>query len=171
MIIWLTGLAASGKTTIGLEVVRLWKAEASNVVFMDGDEIRKVLQRDEGDNNYALEGRHQVASRYTDICAWLDFQDIHVVCCAIAFFDDVRKRNRQSFSKYFEAYIDVPMETLYGRDTKNLYAPALRGEIRNVVGVDLILPPPESPDMVIDNSMDGADISAIAADVLARAGA
>ena len=61
------------------------------------------------------------------------------------------------------------METLYRRDTKNLYAPALKGEIKNVVRVDLILPPPGSPDMVIDNSEDDGDISVIAADVLARA--
>ena len=70
---------------------------------------------------------------------------------------------------YFEVYIDVPMETLQRRDVKNLYDRALRGEIKNVVGVDLILPPPSSPDMVVDNSHDNADIVMIAAEVLNRA--
>ena len=169
MIIWLTGLSASGKTSIGTELVRLWKAETPNVVFMDGDEVRRVLEWKDGTDDYTRDVRHRIAWRYSDMCAWLDSQDINVVCSGICFFDDVRKRNRETFSSYFEAYIDVPMEILRKRDNKNLYARAFKGEIKNVVGVDLMLEPPTAPDMVIDNSEDGADFAAIAADVLTKA--
>jgi adenylylsulfate kinase len=169
LIIWLTGLSASGKTSIGTELVRLWKAETPNVVFMDGDEVRRVLEWKDGTDDYTRDVRHRIAWRYSDMCAWLDSQDINVVCSGICFFDDVRKRNRETFSSYFEAYIDVPMEILRKRDNKNLYARAFKGEIKNVVGVDLMLEPPTAPDMVIDNSEDGADLAAIAADVLTKA--
>jgi len=169
MVIWLTGLAASGKTTIGTEIVRQWKVKTPNVVLMDGDIFRKIMRFSEGEDSYAYEGRHRVASWYSDICAWFDSQDINVVCCTIAFFDDVRARNRETLRNYFEAYIDVPMETLLERDVKNIYERAFRSEIKNVVGVDLILPPPSSPDMVINNSDDKIYISAIATEVLSRA--
>lgn len=165
----MTGLSASGKTSNGTELVRLWKAETPNVVFMDGDEVCRVLEWKDGIDDYTRDVRHRIAWRYSDMSAWLDSQDINVVCCGICFFDDVRKRNREFFSGYFEAYIDLAMEILRKRDKKNLYARAFKGEIKNVAGVDLMLSPPTAPDMVIDNSEDGADFSAIAAEVLARA--
>ncbi|MCH7937485.1 MAG: adenylyl-sulfate kinase [Proteobacteria bacterium] len=77
--------------------------------------------------------------------------------------------DRETFSGYFEASIDLSMEILRNRGKKNLYARAFNGKIKNVVGVDLWLSRPTVPDMVIDNSEDGADLSAIAAQVLARA--
>ena len=46
------------------------------------------------------------------------------------------------------------MQTLLRRDIKNLYARASRGEIVNVVGVDIPFPEPESPELVIDNDID-----------------
>jgi adenylylsulfate kinase-like enzyme len=43
------------------------------------------------------------------------------------------------------------MDTLVERDIKNLYAPALRGEIKDVVGVDIPFPDPPHADLIIDN--------------------
>ncbi len=167
MVIWLTGLAGSGKTTVGRPPVRA--VEAPNTVLVDGDDIRRILGRDEEDRDYTPEGRRHVAERIHEICAWLDRQDINVICCTMSFFSDVHERNRRILSRYFEVYISVPMDILCRRDTKNLYAPAMRGEIRNVIGVDLPFTPPAAPDMVIDNSRDGADLGALAAGILETA--
>ena len=41
MIIWITGLSAAGKTTIGREVYHLWRSDEPNTVFIDGDENRQ----------------------------------------------------------------------------------------------------------------------------------
>lgn len=169
MIIWLTGLVGSGKTSIGRCLYEILKAEAPNTVLVDGDEIRNLVRFNTGDDAYSLEGRHAAASRYCDICAWLDSQDINVICCTISFFEDLRERNRQNLSDYFEVFISVPMEILQQRDVKNLYARALKGEIKNVVGVDLPLTPPENPDLVIDNSSPRSDFREIAEEILRRA--
>jgi adenylylsulfate kinase len=168
LIIWLTGLSSSGKTTLGRHVYDLWRAEEANTVIIDGDEIRNVIKSTTSDT-YSMEGRRTVAGHYCDLCAWLDRQDINVVCCTISSFEDLRARNRETLSKYFEVYIEVPMEVLYRRDSKNLYAPALAGEIKNVVGVDLAFSPPSAPDMVVDNSQDRDDLKPLAADILNRA--
>jgi len=117
---------------------------------------------------YSMAGRHAVASRYCDVCAWLDNQDINVVCCTISFFEDLRERNRRTFSRYFEVLVSAPMEVLKQRDRNNLYERALKGEIKNVVGVDLPLPPPVNPDMIIDNSNDRRDFDEIAREILKR---
>ena len=51
------------------------------------------------------------------------------------------------------------MQTLLRRDIKDLYARAERGEIVNVVGVDIPFPEPENPELVIDNDVDRHDFS------------
>lgn len=169
MVIWLTGLSGAGKTTIGRVLYRMWKAMAPNTVLVDGDAVRHLVRFNTSDDAYSQAGRHAAASRYCDICAWLDAQDINVVCCTISFFEDLRERNRRNLSKYFEVFISAPMDVLKRRDSKKLYERALRGEIRNVVGVDQPLMPPASPDMVIDNSRDRQDFSDIAGEILKRA--
>jgi adenylylsulfate kinase len=169
MIIWLTGLSGAGKSTIGNAIHKLWKAEEPNTVLVDGDAVRSIIRFNADADAYSLAGRHAAASRYCDICEWLGNEDINVVCCTISFYDDLRKRNRQNLKDYFEVYINVPMDVLIERDVKNLYAPALRGEIRNVVGVDLHLDAPADPDFVLDNSQKCDDFDSIARDILAQA--
>jgi len=169
VIIWLTGLSASGKTTIGRHLYELWTVEEQNTVIVDGDEIRDILKSSTGNNAYTELGRHYIAERYCDLCVWLDRQGINVICCTISSFEELRERNRKTLSKYFEVYVKVPMETLYARDQKNLYAPALAGEVKNVVGVDMEFSPPRSPDMVVDNSQDLADLRPVALEILNRA--
>lgn len=170
MVIWLIGLAGSGKTTIGREVYRQWKMTAPNTVLVDGDEIRKIFSHDQGPHCYTVEGRRQNAERIAEICAWLDRQQVNVVCCILSIFRDVERRNRQIYSRYFEVLIDAPLDIVIKRDIKNLYGPALRGETHNVVGVDIKFKPPVNPDMVIDNRADGLNVGNIARDVLKRAG-
>jgi adenylylsulfate kinase-like enzyme len=99
----------------------------------------------------------------------MDRQGINVVCCTMSLFDEIHRRNREVFSEYFEVFLDVSMETLRRRDNKNLYGPASRGEVRNVIGVDLPFDPPRAPHLAIDNEEDGADLAAVAASILEKA--
>lgn len=154
MVIWITGLSGSGKSTIGREVWRRWRALAPNTVHVDGDEIRGTLGLDGDSYYYTLEGRREVAHRITNVCRWLDVQRINVVCCTISLFDEIHIRNRQELSEYFEVFIDVPIEVLKQRDKKNLYD----GSQINVVGLDLPFAKPASPHMTIDNAADRSEL-------------
>jgi len=170
MVIWITGLSGAGKTTIGRHVHAMLKDKAPNTVLVDGDEIRRVFGWHQDENYFTLDGRRRVAERIAELCGWLDRQGINVVCCTISLFGFLHERNRKTFSRYFEVFVDVPLETLFRRDVKSLYAGARRGEIRNVIGVDLPFAPPLNPDLVIDNRADGIDAERVAERVLAAAG-
>ena len=169
MIIWLTGLSACGKTTLGQHIWELWKPQAANTVIVDGEDVRTILGRTTGEDSYSLEGRRAVAERICRICGWLDAQGSNAICCTISSFEDLRGRNRETLSRYFEVFVSLPLEVAFRRDRKNLYAPALKGERKNVVGLDLAFTPPTAPDLIVDNSHDRKDLRPLAADILAAA--
>lgn len=170
MVIWLIGLSGSGKTTLGRELAAQLRLHAPNTVFLDGDEVREVFGLDRGDQPYTLEGRRLNAERLTALCRMLDRQGLHVVCCVLSIFPEMRVRNRDVFSSYFEVFLDAPLDVLQARDVKGLYAAARAGRMPNVVGLDIPFPRPASADLVIDTSGAPDGLADIAADVLRKAG-
>jgi adenylylsulfate kinase len=169
MVIWIVGLSGAGKTTLGSHLWKLWRTEEPNTVLVDGDQVRRLFDHDHGPGAYSVEGRRRNYERMTEICRWLDDQGINVVCCILSIFPDRHAENRTAFSKYFEVFVDAPLDVLRHRDTKELYEPALKGDIENVVGVDIPFTPPADADMCVDNSRDGIDLQAVAAGILAKA--
>ena len=161
MVIWVIGLAGSGKTTVGREVYKRWKAIDSATVLIDGDEIREIFRHDRGEAPYSVEGRRLNADRIAQMCAWLDRQNINVVCCILSIFEETRDWNRQTYGKYLEVYLDTSEKELAQR--RHLYNEARAGKLRNVVGVDIEFIPPKRPDMVFDTGRTG-----MAADVIAE---
>ena len=144
---WLTGLSGAGKTTIGTILYQKLREQKSNVVFLDGDQLRQVS----GDNlGYTPEERRKSAMRNARLCKLLSDQGIDVVCCTISMFDSVRAWNRENISGYLEVYIKASMETLHKRDQKRLYSQG--GS--EVAGVSFSVEEPKNPDIVLEN--DGA---------------
>lgn len=169
MVIWLIGLSGAGKTTIGEQVVRLWRQTAPNCVLVDGDAMRKLFGSDATPADFSMAARRLNAVRITEVCAWLDRQDIHVVCCILSLFPDLRAENRSRFGRYFEVFIDAPLDLVEQRDPKGLYRAARAGQ-KNVAGIDIPFPRPERPDLVIDATRN-APPEQVAREILLRAGA
>ncbi len=170
MVIWIVGLSGAGKTTIGKAVYEKWRQQAPNTVLLDGDQLRQVFAHDNRKTNYSIEGRRVNAQRAIGLCQLLDSQSINVVCCLLSIFEDHRQDNRNKLSRYFEVFVDVPMAELIARDDKGLYQAAVAGETKNVVGVDIPFDRPQSPDLVIENSHQQADIERYAEQILKAAG-
>ncbi|MGM0702858.1 MAG: adenylyl-sulfate kinase [Pseudomonadota bacterium] len=149
MVIWLIGMAGSGKTTIGRQVYAQWKEVDRATVLIDGDVMREIFRHNRGSEPYSVEGRRENAERVASLCRWLDCQGINVVCCILLIFEEVRTWNRDNYSEYFEVFIDTPEKDLVER--RQLYREARQGKIKNVVGVDIPFALPKSSDMVIYN--------------------
>ncbi len=147
MVIWLVGLSGSGKTTIGKEMYKLWKPIAPNTVMVDGDDVRTLMGKDKDPSDFTLEGRYRLTLQYVEICAWLDQQDINVICCTISNFEDIYNENRKRFSNYFQVFLDVPIDILKKRDPKGLYKRVEEGIEKNVMGVDIPYSKPVSSDL------------------------
>ncbi|HZP87699.1 MAG TPA: adenylyl-sulfate kinase [Burkholderiales bacterium] len=169
MVIWLVGLSGAGKTTLGEAMVAQWRTRCPATVLLDGDAVRRIFDQDRSDADYDLESRRRNARRITYLCEWLDTQGLNVVCCILSIFPEMRAANRTRFSRYFEVFLDAPLSALVARDRKGLYAAALRGERRNVVGVDLPFERPQSADLVIDTTLPAANPDTLARELLDHA--
>jgi len=164
MVVWLIGLAGAGKTTLAKALFGLMKPANPATVLIDGDRVREIMG---GEVGHTLEARRNNGWRMCRLCKYLDEQEIDVVCATLSQFHDQQDWNRQNFSRYFEIFLDVPMEVLIKRDQKGLYSGALAGKIKDVVGLDMPFPPPRAPDLVIENSAPIEDFTPLALRALA----
>ncbi|MGP0094476.1 MAG: adenylyl-sulfate kinase [Xanthobacteraceae bacterium] len=147
-VFWITGLSGAGKTTIGRSLSLQLRSAGSPAVFLDGDTLRKVVSNDLG---YSAEDRRSSAMRYSQMCQMLAEQGIDVVCATISLFHDVQRWNRENISRYYEIFVRAPWPVLKRRDSKGIYARAGKGQISNVVGIDVAAEMPEAPDLILDN--------------------
>lgn len=145
---WITGLSASGKTTIGKLFYNQLLKSKQNLVFLDGDVMREIFGNGLG---HSLEDRKKLAMSYSRLCKALAEQGLDVVCATISMFHECHKWNRENISNYKEIYLQTPMGILIKRDTKGLYSKSLESKKNNVVGVDQTFEEPLQPDIVIEN--------------------
>lgn len=148
MVIWLCGMSAVGKTTIGSELVNLLRAEGRPVIFLDGDALRSVWSDNLG---HSLEARRFNARRISHLCRMLDSQFVDIVAAVLYPFPEWMLWNRQNLRQYFEVFIDAPMEVLEHRDPKGIYAGARAGQVKDVVGIDIPFARPTNSDLVVFN--------------------
>jgi cytidine diphosphoramidate kinase len=147
MVIWVTGLSASGKTTLCEQFVKLYKTKYPNLVMLDGDIIRSLYNDDLG---FAEKDRFTQIERIQKLAQFCENQSLFVIVAALYSNDKLLDKNRNIFDKYLEVYIKADIEKLQKREYKNLYSQALKGEIKNVVGVDIAWNEPKAPHITFD---------------------
>jgi cytidine diphosphoramidate kinase len=158
MVIWLIGMSASGKTTIGRKLHDQLTLSSEKWVFLDGDVFRHILGEDLG---HSLQDRRKNAYRISKFCEFLNFQGVNVLACVLSIFHDNQEYNKINIPDYKEVFIDVDFDELIKRDNKELYKKALQGDIKNVVGVDIEFKSPFSPDLIIDNNANNPNFEEI----------
>ncbi len=149
MVIWITGLSASGKTTLSRAFEKKVKGSVPNMVLLDGDIVRQLYGDDLG---YEESDRYKQITRIQNLATFLEKQSIVVVVAALYSHPDLLKQNRNNFKQYFEVYLHASIGVLQKREFKGLYQKALNKEILNVVGVDIPWNTPVEPDMVFELS-------------------
>ena len=82
MIIWITGISGSGKTTIAQEIIKIYKKHLPNLINIDGDIVRhffgQKLKYNEAD-------RIEQIKRIQKICKFLEQQGLNINCICFIF--------------------------------------------------------------------------------------
>lgn len=141
MVIWITGLPGSGKTTIATKLLKKLRSHELQSVLLDGDELRAALNK----FNYDKESRQNLAFTYAKLSRMLSLQGTIVLCATVSMFHSVRAWNRKNNVNYYEVYIKVTTETLMSRNQKMLYTG------NSIQGFDFVIEEPITPDLIICN--------------------
>lgn len=146
---WITGLSGAGKTTIGNRLYYELRKENNNIVLLDGDILKNIVDEHLG---YSEADRRKRAMKYALLCKTLTDQGIIVICCTIAMYDEVRIWNRKNNKGYVEIFLDVSEDVLRQRDQKGLYSQYQKGNLKNLAGADVKVEFPKNPDLVLNNN-------------------
>ncbi|MDI9903603.1 adenylyl-sulfate kinase [Rhodococcus sp. IEGM 1409] len=148
--VWLTGLSASGKSTIAVELERRLVAAGIPAYRLDGDNLRHGLNADLG---FSAEDRAENVRRVGAVAQLFADSGAVAVACLISPYREDRDRVRAAHEaaglKFVEVYVDTPIEQCEARDPKGMYAKARAGEIKGFTGVDDPYEAPNSPELVI----------------------
>lgn len=136
MIIWLTGLPCSGKTTLARRLVELYGGE-----LLDGDELRAGPFK----TGFSLEERRQHLLRMGYIAELLD-KYTNVYCSFVSPYETTR--NELPIDVLI--YVKASVECCAARDVKGMWAKAKAGEIKGFTGYDAPYELPVRPDIVVD---------------------
>ncbi len=151
MVIWITGISGAGKTTLSNAIAKKFKPFIPELVQIDGDEIRELF----GANlSFEESGRRQQIKRIQRLAHMLDRQGMLVLVSALYGHPELFAWNRDNFSKYYEIYIEAPLDLVQKRDSKSLYHKASTGEMPNVVGLDIPWHAPAHPELKLDAELE-----------------
>ncbi len=147
--LWLTGLSASGKSTLANLLEKRLLADGRHTYLLDGDNVRHGLNRDLG---FTEADRVENIRRVAEVARLMVDAGLIVIVSMISPFRSERDFARSLFGPddFKEIFVDASIEACAARDPKGLYAKAMRGEIRNFTGLDSPYEPPESPDLHLD---------------------
>ena len=156
MIVWLTGLPCSGKTTLGLALTerlrtRDWRAE-----FLDGDVIRRELWRDLG---FSKADREENIRRIGFVASLLARNGVIAVVSAVSPYRAARDRVRRESGAFLEVYVNAPLAVCEQRDVKGMYHKARAGELPGFTGVDDPYEAPLAPEVECRTDLESIEES------------
>ncbi|MBC8373132.1 MAG: adenylyl-sulfate kinase [Phycisphaerae bacterium] len=147
--IWITGIPASGKTTLGKCLYEaLLSRGISNVEWLDGEEVRKRLKDMYG---FSTDDRTEVARYVIKLVREYNTEGKVVLVSTISHRIETRSWIRSEIDRFMEVYLKCSAGVCAARDYKDHYRKAFNGEYSNFPGVSE--PYEESdPELVLDTA-------------------
>lgn len=149
-VLWFTGLSGSGKSTLAYAIEHELFERGSNVIVLDGDNVRHGLCSDLG---FSEQDRHENMRRIGEAAKLFVESGTIVLAAFVSPYreDRERVRSRLPHGDFYEVFCDCDLSLCESRDPKGLYARARRGEIDNFTGISAPYEEPIKPDMVINS--------------------
>jgi bifunctional enzyme CysN/CysC len=155
--LWLTGLSASGKSSVAMLVEQKLLEKGVPAYVLDGDNLRHGLNADLG---FSMADRAENLRRLAHVSALIADSGHTVLVPAISPLAEHRELARRVHADagldFVEVFCDTPIEDCERRDPKGLYAKARAGEITHFTGIDSPYERPKNPDLrlIPDRSLD-----------------
>ena len=149
VLLWFTGLSASGKSTVANEVTFQLHQMGKLTYVLDGDNIRHGLNKNLG---FSPEDREENIRRISEVGNL--FADAGLITTT-AFISPYRKdrdfaRHLLGEGRFIEIFVKASVDTCEKRDPKGLYQKAKKGEIKEFTGISAPYEEPLKPEIILD---------------------
>ena len=163
--IWLTGLPASGKSTVAVALERALVESGRTAYLLDGDNVRHGLSDDLG---FSAGDRAENIRRVGHLTRLLADAGVVAIASLVSPLRSdraiARALNDAADLPFVEVAVTTPLAECERRDPKGLYARARAGELSGLTGVDAPYEAPEDPEVSVDTT--GVETDAIVTLVL-----
>ena len=160
--IWLTGLPASGKSTIALLIEEKLLTEKRPALILDGDTLRHGLNAGLG---FDAGGRAEAVRRAGESALLIAESGAVAIVSMVSPYradrDAVRARHAKIGIAFIEVFVDAPLAVAESRDPKGLYKKARAGEIPTFTGVTDPYEAPTRPEVHVRTHESSAHECAI----------
>lgn len=155
--VWITGLPASGKSTVAKSLVRSLSTRGVDAAVLESDALRRILtphpRYDEAERVVFYGAMAYIGRLLTE-------HRVPVIFDATANRRAYRDRARREIPRFLEIYVDTPLAVCVARDPKGIYRKAQEGTAATVPGVQAAYEPPLSPEIVIKGDREAPEIGA-----------
>lgn len=151
VLLWMTGLSGSGKSTVAIALERELHRRGRLVRLLDGDNVRTGINRGLG---FSEEDRRENIRRIAEVSKLFVETGVITIACFVSPTRELREMARDivGAADFREIYISTPLAECERRDVKGLYARARRGEVKNFTGISAPFEAPEHPALSLDTT-------------------
>ncbi|HBO16909.1 MAG: Adenylyl-sulfate kinase [Candidatus Moranbacteria bacterium GW2011_GWE2_35_2-] len=151
IVIWLTGLPCSGKTTLSKEIEKYFQQKNLPIQRLDGDVVRETISKDLG---FSKKDRDINIERLSYVAQMLSDNGVNVVSAFVSPYQKMRDFTRSLCENFVEVYVKCDIEECKKRDVKGMYAKAAKGQIKDFTGVDDPYENPKNPEIVVSTEKE-----------------
>jgi len=158
IVIWITGLPASGKTTLAIGLEKVLYEMGFLCYVLDGDNVRTGINND---LHFSAEDRKENIRRIAEVSKLFVQCGVVVINCFVSPTEELRQLAQSIIGEddFNLVYVNTPVEICELRDSKGLYAKARKGEIKDFTGINAPFEVPASPALEIKTEQHSVDES------------
>lgn len=148
---WVTGLPASGKSTLTKALQDQLAERGIHAAVLESDAMRQVFTPRP---SYDDKERAAFYGQMAWVGGLLVKHGVPVIFDATANRREWREAARRAIPRFMEVYVDTGLDVCIARDPKGIYRRAREGESSTVPGLQASYEPPEHADIVVDGDQE-----------------
>jgi len=155
--VWLTGLPASGKSTIARALAAELAGKGIRAALLESDAVRREITPQP---KYDDAERDTFYATVAYLARMLVLHGVPVIIDATANRRAYRDRAREAIPRFLEVHVRCPLAVCQARDPKGIYRRGAEGTAQNVPGVSAPYEPPLLPEVIADGERDDPSAAA-----------
>ncbi len=161
VLIWMTGLSGSGKSTVAYTLEHALVQRGHLAYVLDGDNVRHGLNKNLG---FSAEDRAENIRRIGEVAKLFADTGVITITAFISPYRKDRDANRELLGEgnFIEVFCKAPLEVCEERDPKGLYKKARAGELKGFTGIDDPYDEPLNAEIVIQTDQTSPQDAAAA---------